>query len=72
MDKRIMVSLPSNLYQSIKGLASKEYRSVSSLIRESILEKIEDELSTKDWSAVEKGFKDIDSGKGVNWRALKK
>lgn len=72
MNKRVIVSLPESLYESMKRLASREYRSVSSLIRESVLEKVEDELTTEEWAILEQGFRDIDAGRGVNWREVKK
>ena len=45
MDKRIIISLPLSLYKSAKKLADKSYLSVSGLIRESLVEKIDEEIS---------------------------
>ena len=71
MNRRVIISLPDGLYRSIKRLASREYRSVSSLVRESILEKVEDEFTPEEWAVVEQGFRDIDAGKGINWREVR-
>jgi len=71
MNKRVLLSLPEDLYRSVKTLAAREYRSAASLIRESILEKVEDELTSEEWAIVEKGFRDIDAGKGTNWRKVR-
>ena len=71
MNKRIIVSFPDSLYQSIKSLAAREYCSISSLIRQSVLEKVEDELTPEEWAIVEQGLHDIDAGKGISWRDLK-
>ena len=71
MDRKVLVSLPDDLYQSIKRLASREYRSAASLIRESILEKVENEFTPEEWAIVEQGFRDIEAGKGINWRGIR-
>ena len=71
MDRRIMLNLPSEFYERIKRIAEKEYKSVSGLIRESILEKIEEEFSTGEMDLIEKGHKSFHAGKGTNWRKIK-
>ena len=72
MDKRIMVSLPSRLYKDIKAIAEKEYRSVSSLIREAVLDKIEEEFTAEEMALVEKGHKSFRAGNGINWRKARR
>ncbi len=69
-DKRIIVNLPTELYESIKRIAEKKYRSVSSLIRESISEKIEEEFTPEEMALIEKGRKSLHEGKGINWRKV--
>ncbi len=72
MNKKVLLSLPDDLYQNVKRLASRKYRSASSLIRESILEKIEDEFTPQELAIVEQGFRSIDAGKGADWRKIMK
>lgn len=72
MNKRVIVSLPAELYDGIKRLATREYRSVSSLIRESILEKMEEEFTVEEISLIDKARKSFHAGKGTNWREVKR
>lgn len=72
MDKRIIVNLPLELYESIKRAAGREYKSISSLIRESVLERIEEELTPDEMVLIEKGHKAFRAGKGINWRKVKR
>jgi len=72
MDKRIIVNLPAELYDSIKRIAEKEYRSVSSLIRESVLERMEEEFTPEEMVLLEKARKSFHAGKGINWRKIKR
>lgn len=72
MDKRIIVNLPAELYKDIKRIAERKYRSISSLIRESILEKIEEEFTAEEMALVEKGRKSFHEGKGVDWRKVRR
>ncbi len=67
MDKRVIVSLPSRLYESIKKIAEKEYRSVSSLIRESVLDRVEEELTPEERCLIEEGRRAFQQGKGVHF-----
>ena len=71
MNRRVLVSMPDDLYEGVKRLATREYRSAASLIRESILEKVENEFTPEEWAVVGKGFRDIDDGKGVSWRGVR-
>lgn len=70
MDKTILIHLPSELYESMKRIAAKKYKSLSSFVRESILEKIEEEFSSEELALIEKGRKSFHRGKGTNWRKV--
>ena len=72
MSKRIVLSLPMALYNNAKQTAKKEYRSVSSLIRESLLEHLQDQFSPSEIALIEEGRKAFCQGKGVNWRQVKR
>ena len=72
MDKRIIVSLPMALYDDAKRIAKKSYISVSALIRASVLEKIKDEFTPEEMNLIEGGHKTFRSGKGVDWRKVKR
>lgn len=72
MDKRIIVNLPAELYENIKRIAERKYKSVSSLIRESVLERIEEEFTPEEMALVEKGRRAFHQGKGINWRKVRR
>ncbi len=72
MDKTFLIHLPSELYENMKKVAAKKYKSVSELVRESVLEKIEEEFTSEDMVLIEKGRKSFHAGKGLNWRKIKR
>ncbi len=72
MTKRILVNLPSKLYEDLKTLAKAEYKSISGVIRESILDKLEGGISKSETDFIEKGRSEHRQGKGVNWRSVKR
>lgn len=72
MDKRIVISLPARLYSSLRKAAEIHYQTVSGFIRESILEKIEDELTPDEMNVVESGRKEIRRRKGMDWRKVRR
>ena len=69
--KRVLVNLPVGLYNDLKQIASKELRSVSSLIRESVLHRVEETLSGADKMLIERGRKEFREGKGTDWRKVR-
>lgn len=71
MEKRVLVNLPVGLYNDLKQIASKELRSVSSLIRESVLHRVEETLSAADKTLIERGRKEFREGKGADWRKVR-
>lgn len=71
MEKRVLVNLPVGLYNDLKQIASKELRSVSSLIRESVLHRVEETLSVVDKTLIERGRKEFREGKGTDWRKVR-
>ena len=72
LGKRILVSLPVGVYNDLRQLASTELRSVSSLIRESILRRLEESFSPAEKTLIERGRKEFREGKGKNWRAVRR
>ena len=72
MTRRILVNLPGKLYADLKQLAKAEYKSVSGVIRESIMDKLENEFSKTEMELIEKGRSEYRRGKGVNWRSVKR
>ena len=71
MDKRIILSLPSALYQDVKKRANKSYLSVSGYIRESLLERAKEKLTPREETLIESARKHFHQGKGISWRQIK-
>ena len=67
-EKTIGVRIPAVLYNYLNALARKQYKSISEIIRQTIVEKIEDEFTIKEWALIEKALTESYGEKGVNWR----
>ena len=72
MTRRILVNLPSKLYLDLKHLAKVKYKSVSGIIRESIIDLLENEFSKSEKDLIEKGRNEYQRGQGTPWRAVKR
>ena len=66
--KLIGVKMPVKLAHTLEEIAERQYKSVSSLIRELVVDYIEDELSLKSWKLIEKGRKEYREGRYTPWR----
>ncbi len=71
-EKRVLVNLPAGLYNDLKQIASKELRSVSSLIRESVLHRVEETFSPAEQGLIDRGRREFREGKGTNWRKVRR
>ena len=72
MTRRILVNFPGKVYEELKHLARAEYKSISGVIRESVIEKLGDKFSKSEMDLIEKGRSEYRQGKGVKWRAVKR
>ena len=72
MTKRILVNLPGKVYEDLKQLARTEYKSISGVIRESVIERLEGKFSKSETDLIEKGRSEYRQGKGINWRSVKR
>lgn len=72
MDKELLIRVPSSLYARIRHICRDEYKSISALIRELLLEKIEESLGHDELELIERESKHFHKGKGVNWRRIKR
>ncbi len=72
MTKRILVNLPGKMYEDLKLFAKAEYKSISAVIRESVLDKLKDQFSKSEIDLIEKGRSEYRQGKGVHWRSVKR
>lgn len=72
MDKELLIRMPSPLYKQAAKFCKKRYISISSFIRELLVEKIEDSLTLKEEEIVVKGERQYLKGKGISWRKVKR
>lgn len=72
MNKELLIRMPSSLYEETVKLCSKRYISISSFIRELILEQIESSLTPAEEKIVAEGEKLYMKRKGTNWRRVKR
>lgn len=72
MDRELLIRLPSPLYERVKTVCGRQYKSISSFVRELLLERLDDTLSASDLKEIEKGHKFLKQSKGVSWRKIKR
>ena len=72
INKEFLIKVPEGLYAKVKKVCDKEYKSMATLIRELLLEKIHDSLSKEELAMLEKSRKDFKEGKGIVWRSVKR
>lgn len=72
MNKELLIRMPSSLYEEAAKLCKKRYLSMSSFIRELIIEQIESSLTAQEEKIIAEGEKQYLKGKGVNWRKIKR
>jgi hypothetical protein len=72
LKKDIVIRLPMPLYQKAKKICDGEYKTFTGFVRELILEKIGDRLTTQELAEGIKASHDFKAGKGVVWRKIKR
>ena len=72
MDKELLIRMPTALYRRAKKLSQKEYKSISALVRELLLERLNDTLTPEESAIVKHESKLFHKGKGTNWRKIKR
>ena len=70
--KDIVVRLPMPLYQKTKKISDGEYKTFAGFIRELIVEKVGDRLSSQEVAEGMKASHEFKAGKGVAWRNIKR
>ncbi len=71
MEKRVLLSLPVSLYKKISKVATEEYRTIPSVIRECVAGQLEEEEPTpEELLAIKKGREEYKEGNCVNWRKI--
>ncbi len=72
LKKDIIVRLPMPLYQKAKKISDGEYKTFTGFIRELIMEKVGDRLTSHETTEGMKSSHDFKAGKGVAWRSIKR
>ena len=72
MNKELLIRMPSSLYEETAKLCKKRYVSISSFIRQLIVEQIENSLSLEEQKIVADGERLYLKRKGTNWRKVKR
>ena len=72
MEKEILIRVPRSLYEEAKLICQREYKSMSSLIRELLFEKAQEILTDRELHMIEKQSREFHEGKGAAWRKIKR
>ncbi|MBI3990816.1 MAG: hypothetical protein HY350_01575 [Candidatus Omnitrophica bacterium] len=72
MNKELLIRMPSSLYQETVKLCRRRYMSISSFIRELIVEQIESSLTPAEERTVTQGERLYLKRKGTNWRKVRR
>jgi hypothetical protein len=72
MNKELLIRMPTSLYEETVKLCRKRYISISSFIRELLIEQIESSLTPEEEKIVVQGERQYLKKKGVNWRKVKR
>jgi len=72
MNKEFLIRMPSSLYNETIKLCKKRFVSVSSFIRELLVEQIESSLTAEEEKIVAKGERQYVKGKGISWRKVRR
>jgi len=72
MNKELLIRMPSSLYRETVKLCRKRYISISSFIRELLMEQVEGSLTSEEDKIVAEGERQYLKGKGANWRKVRR
>ncbi|MBI5150154.1 MAG: hypothetical protein HZA28_05205 [Candidatus Omnitrophica bacterium] len=72
MNKELLIRMPAPLYNQVKKLCESNYKSLSSFVRELLVERLEDSLTAKELKEIAEGEREYLKGKGINWRTVKR
>lgn len=72
MNKELLIRMPSSLYEETVKLCKKRYMTISSFIRELIVEQIESSLTPGEEKIIAEGERQYLKGRGINWRKVKR
>ena len=72
MNKELLIRVPMSLYHRAKLLCQREYKSLSALVRELLLERLDSTLTKSEIASIRKARKAFHAGKGTEWRRVKR
>lgn len=72
MNKELLIRMPSSLYEETAKICKKRYVSISSFIRELLIEQIDSSLTPEEEKVIAEGERLYLKRKGTNWRRIKR
>ena len=72
MNKELLIRMPASLYRRAKILCQREYKSLSALVRELLLERLDETLTKSEMASIKKARKAFHAGKGTDWRKIRR
>ena len=70
-ERMVGVRVPVVLYNYLNDIAHRQYKSISEVLRESVVERIEEEFTIKEWAMIEEALAGSYKERGINWRKVK-
>jgi len=70
-ERIVGVRVPDVLYNYLNDIARRQYKSISEVVRESVVERIEEEFTIKEWAMIEGALAESYKERGINWRKVK-
>lgn len=68
MDKQFLIRVPSPLYKRVQEVCAREYKSMSALVRELLIERLEDSFTEEEQRIIGESRNNVRKGNVVNWR----
>ncbi|MFA5388738.1 MAG: hypothetical protein WC312_03165 [Candidatus Omnitrophota bacterium] len=72
MDKELLIRIPTPLYKKAKKISKMKYKSLSAFVRDIIMDRVEDYITSDERKKISEGEKQYLKGKGVSWRTIKR
>ena len=72
VNKEVPIRISPSLYQRVRRICKKEYKSVAVLVKELLLEKVNDNLTVRELKILDSESANFHKGKGINWREIKR
>jgi Arc/MetJ-type ribon-helix-helix transcriptional regulator len=72
MSKELLIRIPEPLYARIKAVSGREYKSMSAFVRDALKERLDEMLTDEDRADIQAARKELQKGRTVAWRSIKR